>query len=280
MRLFIFGLGYVATELVRQWQKLGFEVTGTHRELKPDEPIPHFAFSDQVLLDADGLAALENAEAVLITIPPSGMMVDPVYRFYARVLSESRHLKWLGYLSTTGVYGDHHGNWVSEETPVNPQTPRSQARVLAEQQWGKMRGMPVHIFRLSGIYGPGKSALQRAEKDAPIIHKPAHVFNRIHVADIVMALITSMFNPTPHQIYNLSDDLPAAGDEVLRFAYELIGKTPPEAVLYRDVDFSEMAKEFYSECKRVNADKIKSALGLSWQYPDYKTGLQAEHDQS
>lgn len=277
-RLFVFGLGYVATEIVRQWQILGFDVVGTHRALKNTATVKHFAFADDTLLDSDGLQALENADAVLICIPPSGVMVDPVYRYYSRVIASSAKLRWLGYLSTTAVYGDHHCNWVSEETQINPQTDRAKARVMAEQQWLNMFPVPAHIFRLSGIYGPGKSALARAENNAPVIVKPVHVFNRIHVADIAMALITSIINPTPGEIYNLSDDLPAAGDEVLNYAYELLGKNAPETLAYQDVDFSEMAQEFYSECKRVNADKIKKMLGIEWQYPDYKTGLRAEYN--
>lgn len=276
MKLFCFGLGYVASEVIRQWRVLGFEVFGTHRQFQENETIPHAAFSEKILLDADGLAALEDAEAILIAIPPSGMMIDPVHRYYSRVIAASRHLKWLGYLSTTGVYGDHHGNWVSEETPVNPQTTRAQARVMAERQWLNTPNVPTHIFRLSGIYGPGRSALQRARQDAPIIRKAAHVFNRIHVTDIAMALVTSMHNPTPHNIYNLADDQPAPGDEVLRYAYELLGKTPPEPVPFRDVDLSPEAKEFYSESKRVNAEKIKKTLGIAWQYPSYREGLSAE----
>jgi len=266
----------VASELARRCQILGLDVIGTHQEIKQDEPIPHFVFSEKTLLNADGLAALENADAILISIPPSGIMIDPAYRFYSRVIAASKNLKWLGYLSTSGVYGDHHCNWVTEETPVNPQTDKARARVLAEQQWLSLMAVPTHIFRLSGIYGPGKSALTRAQNNAPVIIKPVHVFNRIHVADIAMALITSIFNPTPGQIYNISDDKPAAGDEVLNFAYELLGKAPPAPVAYRDVDLSEMAREFYSECKRVNADKIKKVLGIEWQYPDYKAGLIAE----
>lgn len=280
MKLFIFGLGNVAQEIVRQWQVLGFQVTGTHREIKDNEPLPHFAFNETTLLNHEGLEALENSDAVLICIPPSEMMIDPVHRFYSRVLSSSKKLQWLGYLSTTGVYGDHHCNWVTEETPPTPQTDRGVARVLAENQWLSMPSIPTHIFRLSGIYGFGKSAIARAENNAPIIHKPVHLFNRIHVADIAQALIASIFNPTPQQIYNLSDDLPAPGDEVLTFAYELLGKTPPEPVAYKDVDLSEMAREFYSECKRVNADKIKQVLGIQWRYPDYKAGLNAEVSQN
>lgn len=276
MNLFIFGLGYVGTHLAQQAIALGWNVVGTNRTEKDDSVCPSFLFSEERLLDTDGLEALEKADAVLSTIPPSGMMIDPAHRFYARVLRASQRLRWLGYLSTTAVYGDHHCNWVSEETPVMPQTDRAKARVVAEHQWLETN-QSAHIFRLAGIYGPGKSAIDRAMNDAPIIEKLVHVFNRIHVEDIVQALLASIQNPTPQEIYNLSDDLPAAGDEVLRYAYQQLGKVPPEAVAFHDVDLSPMAAEFYAECKRVNADKIKQRLGIEWLYPDYKIGLASKN---
>ncbi len=275
MKIFIFGLGYVAQHFAVQAKTLGWTISGTHRQTGEYSEPNVFEFSETRLLDSEGLAALEQADAVLISIPPSGEMIDPVHRYYSRILASSHNLKWLGYLSTVGVYGEHHCNWVTEETDVAPQSPRTQARVQAEINWLKMMSVPTHIFRLAGIYGPGKSALDRARAGAPIIHKPVHVFNRIHVEDIVQALIASIQHPTPRQIYNLSDDLPAPGDEVLGFAYEQLELDVPEAVPFSAVDVSPMAAEFYQNCKRVNADKIKKSLNLKWIYPTYREGLAA-----
>jgi nucleoside-diphosphate-sugar epimerase len=267
--LFCFGQGYAAEFIAREFQLHGYEVYGTHRTKRPNS----FTFSANEKLDAVGLEKLSQASAVLISIPPDEQG-DPVYREYAKILAQSKNLKWLGYFSTTAVYGETEGRWVDEETPLNPQHQRALNRVLAERQWLGTE-LPAHIFRLSGIYGPGRSAIDRAQKNAMVITKPSHVFNRIHVADIARAVITSILNPTPQEIYNLSDDLPAGGDKVLQYAYELLGMTPPAPIPYNHVDLSPMAAEFYTESKRVRADKIKQYLEIEWLYPDYKVGLES-----
>jgi nucleoside-diphosphate-sugar epimerase len=265
--LFCFGQGYAAEFIVREFQLHGYEVYGTHRTKRPNS----FMFSANENLDAVGIEKLLQSSAVLISIPPDGDG-DPVFRAYAEILAQSENLKWLGYFSTTAVYGETEGKWVDEETPVNPLHARARNRVKAERQWLGTE-LPVHIFRLSGIYGPGRSAIDRAQKNAIVITKPSHVFNRIHVADIAHAIIKSIINPTPHEIYNLSDDLPIGGDKVLSYAYELLGMVPPAPIPYDHVDLSPTAAEFYTESKRVRADKIKQYLEIEWLYPDYKSGL-------
>lgn len=262
--LFCFGLGYVAHEVERRFNG---KVIGTHREQRGD----NFVFSAEHELNAEALAALQNASAVLISIPPDENG-DPVFRRYGEMIAALPNVKWVGYLSTTGVYGDCDGAWVDENTPANPQTARSKARLLAENQWLES-GASAHVFRLSGIYGPGRNALQRARENAIPIEHPGHLMNRIHVTDIARILNASINAPTPKQIYNLSDEEPADSADVLLFAYELLEKTPPRAVKFAKAELSQMAREFYSESKRVNGDKIKSALDITLKYPTYREGL-------
>jgi len=265
--LFIFGLGYSANFIAAKATAEGWQAHGTHQTKQESS----FVYTGSQKLSKEGLKKLQQAEAVLISIPPDERG-DIVFHDYAGILQQSKNLKWLGVFSTTGVYGDANGKWVDETTPVNPQTQREKNRVLAEQQW-LSTDLPVHVFRLSGIYGPGRSALDRARQNAPIIAKPGHVFNRIHVADIAQAVAASIAQPTPKKIYNLSDDLPAPGEEVLRYAYNLLEQTPPKFILFEQAELSEMAKEFYAANKCVSAEKIKQALKIKWLYPSYKEGL-------
>jgi hypothetical protein len=262
--LFCFGLGYTAQFIAAKLHD--WEITGTHRD-------KDIIYSSIQKLNDEALQKLLQADAVLVSIPPDENG-DPVFHDYAEILRQSKNLKWLGVFSTTGVYGDAGGAWVDETTPVNPQNAREKNRVLAEQQW-LSTNLPVHIFRLSGIYGPARSALDRAKQNAPIIEKSGHIFNRIHVADIAQAVVASIQHPTPHEIYNLSDDLPAGGDEVLRYAYELLGMSPPDVMLFEQAELSSVAKEFYAANKRVNAEKIKQHLEFDWLYPNYPLGLKS-----
>jgi len=194
-------------------------------------------------------------------------------------IASRRELAWIGYLSTTGVYGDRQGGWVDEESALRPTGERGRRRVAAEAGWralGQRAGLPAHVFRLAGIYGPGRSAFDalRAGR-AQRIEKPGHVFSRIHVADIVQVLHASMARPRAGAIYNLCDDDPAAPADVIAHAAALLGVAPPPIVPFAEAKLSEMARSFYDDNKRVRNDRIKQELGVRLTYPDYRAGLAA-----
>ena len=224
--------------------------------------------------DAALAAAAGDAEAVLVSVPPraTGDLVLP--RIGAALAASSR-LRWVGYLSATGVYGDHQGGWVDETAPLQPVTERGHWRVLAEAAW-LGSGLPVHVFRLAGIYGPGRSALDRIrEGRAQRVMKPGQVFSRIHVEDIAAVLRRSLETPRPGRAYNVADDLPAPPQDVLTFAAGLLGLPPPPEVPFDTADLSPMARSFYSESKRIANRRVREELGVELAYPDYRAGLRA-----
>ncbi len=246
MKLFCFGFGYVASYFATaaNWES----VHGTHRADFPLNP------QDQ--------QRLWEATHILHSIPPSAKL-DFNYEMQP---------KWFGYLSTTGVYGDTKGDWVDETSEVNPNNERTRQRVLAEQQWLNS-GLPVNVYRLSGIYGAGRSAIDDLKDGtAKRIYKENQFFSRIHVDDICKVLLAST-NKTG-EIYNVADDLPAPSTEVVEYAAKLMGITPPPLVPYEKAELSEMARSFYASSRRVKNDKIK-ALGIKLAYPTYKEGLDA-----
>lgn len=241
-------------------------------------------------LREEGVAPIlwENREAVeeaigaathlLVSAPPDAAG-DPVLLRHEAALARAKRLVWIGYLSTTGVYGDRDGGWVDEETPVAPVNRRSFWRAEAETAWlrfGEATGCAVHVFRLAGIYGPGRSALDRLrEGRAQRIVKPGQVFSRIHVADIAQTLEASIRRPDPGRIYNLADDEPAPPQDVIAFAAALLGMEPPPEIPFEDADLSPMARSFYAESKRVANRRIKQELGIRLIYPNYRAGLKA-----
>jgi nucleoside-diphosphate-sugar epimerase len=184
---------------------------------------------------------------------------------------------WVGYLSTTGVYGDHQGAWVDERTPLTPQSDRGRQRVLAEGQW-RATGLPVHIFRLAGIYGPGRGPFEKVrDGTARRIIKPGQIFSRIHVEDIAQVLAASIARPNPGAAYNVCDDNPCPPEDVIAHAARLLGLPDPPGVPFDAVKatMTPMALGFYSESKRVRNDRIKTELGVRLRYPDYPQGLAA-----
>ena len=275
MHLFCFGLGYTARHLVEKLSNNPTEIwqfSGTSRTNSSLANINTYIFDDLHYLPT-------NITHILISIPPKDNG-DLVIEKFAKHLPKLKNLKWIGYLSTTGVYGDCKGNWVEETSPLNPSNQFAKNRVSAEKQWLALiqeHNIPLHIFRLSGIYGEeGRNPLEKiVQAHVDIIYKPNQYFSRIHVADIVNILSRSMQNPSPGEIFNLADDLPSPPDEVLQYAYKLLGKTPPEAILHEQATLSEMGKAFYAESRRVKNDKVKAFYGLNLQYPTYKEGLQA-----
>ncbi len=182
--------------------------------------------------------------------------------------------EWVGYLSTTGVYGDHGGGWVDEDTPLTPTTKRGEMRRDAEAAWTAL-GLPLHIFRLAGIYGPGRGPFAKVRSGtARRIIKKDQVFSRIHVDDIAQVLIASIAAPRAGAVYNLCDDDPAPPEDVIGYAAQLLGMPMPEAIDFETADMTPMARSFYAENKKVCNDLIKSELGISLKFPDYRIGLE------
>ncbi len=277
-RLFCFGLGYSAAVLVRRLRSLGWDVAGTARSadkvaaLRADG-IPAWKFDGDTAM-ADAVTALAGATHVLVSAAP-GAAGDPVLQHHGEDLRRLPHLEWVGYLSTTGVYGDHGGAWVDETSLLKPLSARSRARAAAETAW-LASGLAVQVFRLAGIYGPGRSVIDdlRAGKGRRI-DRPGHMFSRIHVEDIATVLQASMQWPNPGAIYNVCDDEPAESAAVTAYAAELIGIAPPPLVPLEEANMSPMALSFWADHKRVRNDRIKSELGVRFDYPTYREGLQA-----
>ncbi len=281
-RLFCFGLGYTGERLAAALMAGGWSVGGTCRSAEACAALQEKGIDAHVFDRdhpmADALAALAGATHILNSVPPDDGG-DGVLDCHADAIAHGEGVEWIGYLSTTGVYGDHHGRWVDEETPVRPSGERGARRAAAEQQWFNFwwgHGIPLNVFRLAGIYGPGRSALDTVRAGrARRIHKPGHVFSRIHVDDIVATLRASMARPNGGAAYNVCDDKPAPPAEVIEFACGLLGVEPPPVVDYDEAGLSPMARSFYDDNKRVRNDRIKDELGVTLAYADYETGLRA-----
>jgi nucleoside-diphosphate-sugar epimerase len=278
----VFGLGYSALVLALRLKARGWTVAGTcqsedKRQALAAEGIAAVLFDGaRPLTD---LEALAGATYVLSSVPPEGER-DPVLARHAADLAALQSVKWIGYLSTTGVYGDRGGEWVNENAGLHPTGPRGRARVAAERAWldlGRV-GQPVHVFRLAGIYGPGRSALDtvRAGRAKRVV-KPGQVFSRIHVEDIATVLEASMMRPNPGAIYNVCDDDPAPPQDVIAYACALLGVEAPPEIPFAEAaaGMSAMARSFYEDNKRVANRRIQDELGVKFAYPDYRSGLRA-----
>ncbi|MBR9862490.1 MAG: SDR family oxidoreductase [Rhodobacteraceae bacterium] len=267
--LLSFGHGYSAQALAAQLLPQGWEVIGTNRSGEtPQEGVKTVAWPG-----TDMAPYLDRATHLLISAGPDDAG-DPVLNSLRKEIS-GRSFDWVGYLSTTGVYGDHQGGWVDETTPLTPSTRRGRLRVAAEAAWQDME-LPLHIFRLAGIYGPGRGPFAKVRAGtARRIIKKNQVFSRIHVDDIAQVLAASIARPDPGAIYNLCDDEAAPPEDVIGYAAELLGVPVPAAVDFETADMTPMARSFYAESKRVRNDRIKTELGVKLKYPDYRKGLQA-----
>jgi nucleoside-diphosphate-sugar epimerase len=266
--LFCFGLGYSAVALALRLIKQGWIVNGTSRSggdgtfaFDGTKPLPPSSF--------DGVTHL------LISVPP-GEAGDPVLNCHAGDLARlAGSLRWAGYLSTTGVYGDRQGEWVDETSPLQPTTARGERRLAAETAWQALN-LPLHIFRLAGIYGPGRNQLvSLLDGTAKRIVKEGQIFSRIHVEDIAGVLEASIARPHPGQTYNVCDDEPAPPQDVVAFAAELLKIPAPPEIRFEDAELSPMAKSFYAESKRVSNRRIKDELSYRLIYPTYREGLTA-----
>ncbi|MBK5932639.1 SDR family oxidoreductase [Rhodovulum imhoffii] len=271
--LLSFGHGYSAQALGR---KLGAEwrIVGTTRSPEKAGVLRDQGVAAVIWPGTDLRPLLGEATHVLSSVPP-GSGGDPVVAALAADLARAPRLEWAGYLSTTGVYGNQDGGWVDETAPLTPSSPRGRARVGAEAAWVAL-GLPLHIFRLAGIYGPGRSPLTRvASGRAQRIIKPGQVFCRIHVEDIANVLAASIARPAPGTVYNVADDLPAPPQDVLEEAARLLGVAPPPEVPFDKAAMSPMSRSFYAESRRVSNRRIREDLGVALTYPDYRAGLWA-----
>jgi nucleoside-diphosphate-sugar epimerase len=281
-RLFCFGLGYSAQALARRLRARGWAVAGTTRSEAAAAPLRAEGYEAFVFERARPLAepaaALAGTSHLLVSVPPDETG-DPVAELHGPDIAACRSIAWAGYLSTSGVYGDRAGGWVDEDSELAPTSARARRRVAAERAWldlHRKSGLPLHVFRLAGIYGPGRSALDQVRAGtAKRIHKPGQVFSRIHVEDIARVLEASIARPDPGRVYNLCDDAAAAPAEVIAYACELLGLAPPPLVPFEAAGLSAMALSFYRDNKRVSNRRIKEELGVALAYPDYKTGLEA-----
>jgi hypothetical protein len=273
--LLCFGLSYSARVLAERLSAENWQVSGTSRKPGTVAEYECRGFKREHPLPAAVFAGVTH---ILVSVPPDERG-DPVLECHARDIAALRGLQWLGYLSTTGVYGDRGGGWVDEGSELRPSGERGQHRAAAEAGWldlWRERGVPVHIFRLAAIYGPGRSPFDALRAGtAKRIDKPGQVFSRIHVEDLASVLVASMARPRPGAVYNVCDDAPAPPGEVVAHAAELLGVPPPRPVPFEEAGLSPMAKSFYDDNKRVSNALIKQELGVKLRYPDYRTGLAA-----
>ena len=280
MNLFVFGLGYTALQFVHLYGHRFTSVGGTVRSVQKAKALESAGIQacrfDGRDFDPAILQRLEQAEALLISAAPAEGR-DPTLEQFSEVIAQAPHLRWIGYLSTVGVYGDAGGAWVDEETPPNPATARARQRIAAEQRWlelGASAPFAVQIFRLAGIYGPGRNALAKvADGTAKRIVKPGQVFNRIHTEDIAQVLMASTEKPIQNAIYNVADDEPGPPQDVIAYAAELLGREPPPEVPFEEADQTPMARAFYEDNKRVRNTRIKTELGVRLRYPTFREGL-------
>ena len=274
--LLTFGHGYSAQALSKLLLPMGWKITGTTRDPAKLDMLHNNGVTPVLWDSSDVKSAITDATAVLISASPDENG-DPVYLKYGSDIAKiAPRPKWFGYLSTSGVYGDFKGDWVDEDTPVNPTTRRGKMRLLAEQQWYNIEDLPIHIFRLAGIYGPGRGPFEKVRAGtAQRVNKPGQVFSRIHVDDIAQTLYASILSPDPAGLYNLCDDDPAPPQDVIGYAAELLGLPLPPVISFEEADLSPMARSFYAENKRIRNDRIKKDLGVSLRYPSYKQGLKS-----
>jgi nucleoside-diphosphate-sugar epimerase len=275
--LLCFGFGFSARTFATRLDRRVWKISATSRDAEGISEINVQGFHG--LLFDSTLQIAPDVTHLLISAPPDESS-DPVLRlFQAQLQRLSKNLKWVGYLSTTGVYGDRGGDWVDEESPLEPTTARGQRRLEAERNWLRLHNevdLPVHVFRLAGIYGPGRNTLiNLRDGSAKRIIKPGQIFSRIHVEDIAGVLAASIAKPNPGRAYNVCDDEPCPPQEVVEFAADLLGLPLPPKVPFEEAELSLMAKSFYADSKRVSNRRIKTELGYKLLYPNYRDGLRA-----
>ncbi len=287
-RLFCFGLGYTGQALARSLLADGWKVAGTCRGEEQAADLAGLGVEihrfDRTGPLASAASALAGTTHLLSSVPPDADG-DAVLDLHAREIADlAPQISWAGYLSTTGVYGTRDGDWVDETSERRPGSPRSRRRMEAEDAWlklGEESGIPVHLFRLAGIYGPGRSALDQVRAGtAKRVDRTGQVFSRIHVDDIVTVIRASMAKPNPGAAYNVCDDQAAPPADVIAYACDLLGVEPPPLVAFEEADLSDMAKTFWNDNKRVRNDRLHDELGVELAYPNYHSGLEAIFSQA
>jgi nucleoside-diphosphate-sugar epimerase len=279
-RLFCFGLGYSASVLARALLSEGWRVAGTCRDNSTQKALSAQGVDAYIF---DGQSPLQNFNDVLVgtthllsSVPPVNSK-DPILQIHGAQIAAMTSLQWTGYLSTTGVYGNQSGGWVDETSPLEPTGERGQRRVDAELAWLALRrdhAIPVHLFRLAGIYGPGRNQIDAVRNGtAKRIDKLGQVFSRIHVDDIASVLKASMARPNPGAAYNVCDDEAAPPQDVISYIAAQLGIEPPPVTAFDDANLSPMAQSFYRDNKRVSNKRIKDELGVALEWPTYREGI-------
>lgn len=274
--LISFGHGYSAQALAELLLPMGWTIYGTTRKPEKMALLENQGVIPVHWPDGDLTEAFAQATHVLTSAGPNEGG-DPVFNAYRDdIAGIAPQLEWFGYLSTTGVYGNHQGGWIDEEDELRPSTERGKMRKDAENRWLSVPGLPVHIFRLAGIYGPGRGPFEKVRQGtARRIIKKNQVFSRIHVEDIAQILAASIAQPNPGRAYNVCDDEPAPPQDVIAHAAELLGMPIPPAIPIEEAEMSPMARSFYAESKRIRNTRIKEELGVKLRYPTYRVGLPA-----
>lgn len=280
--LFCLGLGYSAQAAAHRLKSQGWSILGTARSAEKAAALERAGFGalvyDGSAPSPDVADALAKSSHLLMSAPPVEAG-DPLLVHHGADIEASKSLTWIGYLSTIGVYGNHEGSWIDESASLNATHARGQRRIVAEREWldlGARTGLPVQLFRLAGIYGPGRSSVEKVRSgQARRVIKPGQVFNRIHVDDIASVVIASIERPNSGAVYNVCDDDPVPPQDLITYAAELLNVEPPPAVPFDEADLTPMARSFYGENKRVSNDRIKSELGVELVYPSYRVGLKA-----
>ncbi|MBO9707781.1 MAG: SDR family oxidoreductase [Caulobacter sp.] len=280
MRLFVFGLGYVGRAFADALAERGWDVAASARG---PERVAALRAEGIEAVDANDRAAMTQAltgvNAVLITSPPTAEGCPGLEAVIPALAAAQAFPDWIGYLSTTGVYGDFEGRWVFESSPLKAQSVEGARRVGAERDWrqvGRGMGLTVTTFRLPGIYGPGRSAFDRLRAgEGRRIVKPGQVFSRIHVDDIVSGLLASLDRPRAGGVYNLCDDAPAPPQDVMEHAAGLLGAPVPPDLPFNELGLSPATRRFYAENKRVSNALAKAELNWRPKYPTYREGLAA-----
>lgn len=266
LHLFCFGLGYVAQELTKNLSS--WKISGTHTGNREFQ-IGEYLFNEENNLD---ISILKDVTHILISIPPTGEG-DLVYNRLYSIIKALPNLQWLGYISSTSVYGDHNGDWVNEDSETRANDSSATNRLKAEKQW-LSTNLPINIIRMAAIYGPGRSIFDRLKNgDVDCIYKEGHFFSRIHIDDIVMILKKMLEESSPREIYNFADDLPAPQYELIQYAYHLLGKPEPRIIDFKDANLSKAMLYYYQSNKKISNSKIKDRYDLELKYPSYKIGL-------
>jgi nucleoside-diphosphate-sugar epimerase len=274
--ILIFGNGYVAKFLSKKLLCLGWRVYCTSRQVESNNLNEHQNITMVNFFDPIVSEIVKSANVILSTVPTNEAMMDPVLEKYSDIMAKEE-FEWIGYLSSTSVYGNHDGKWVNEQTKCFPSNLKSKVRLMVEQEWLKFylnHKLPVHILRLSGIYGPGRNCLEEIKngKDFTIV-KDDQYFSRIHVMDICQAIISSINSPTPGEIYNVSDNEPATLNVVQQYGSKILNKNKLKEVSFESANLSKQMEMFFADNKKVSNEKIIKNLKIKLLYPNYRIGL-------